>query len=446
MARYELAGKFWTIGRTGTTLTLTSGKLGARGRTTSRAYGSAGAAEAQHDDLVLEKLRAGYQLVEPAVVVAGAPKADTAAAALEASLVADPADPAAYAVYADWLQRQGDPRGELIALQLAREAELARSPKGRSTLPAAIARHIERHADRLLGGLAALVPDVRDLASGPFAWRFGFIHRVVLETGAGGDLGAIVEAVLRHPSGRFVRELAIRSDDLDEAHRVVDALCALAPPALAELDLLVRDERLDLGTLWPAVARLRRLTVVARAFDLGAVCAPAVERARFITARLSGDGLRSIAAAPWPALQRLELRFAGRFEPSSASLEDLQRLLGRTDLPALTHLKLRGCAFAGEALTALATTALARRLVVLDLSHGHVERDDLRRLAGHTASFPALRELWLPGDIVPEAQRLVAGIAKHLVSDARGALDTFDDDVATRAARPRRDPGGRAGG
>ena len=440
MARYELAGAFFRIAVTGTALTTTTGRVGGKGRSTTRTYASAGAAGARHDELVREKLRAGYRLVEDSAV-AGEPS--DGAAALEAGIIADPQDRAAYAVYADWLQRRGDPRGELIALELAREAERAAGAKGRATLPAAIRRHLERHAATLLGGLAALAGDVRDAAAGPFVWRLGFIDRVVLESHRGGDLGAIVDEVLRHPSGRLVRELAIRCDDLDEAHRVVDVLRERAPPALAELDLLVRDERLDLGTLWPAVARLRRLTVVARAFELGAVCVPAVERARFATARLSGDSLRSIARAPWPALQRLELRFGGRFEPSSATLEDLQPLLERTDLPALTHLKLRGCEHAGEALTVLAATALARRLVVVDLSHGHVERADLRKLAGHVASFPALRELWLPGDTLPEAQRMLAGLATHLISDARGALDTFRDDVAPRAPSPGRAPGGR---
>jgi uncharacterized protein (TIGR02996 family) len=446
MARYELAGRFWSIvrtgrtggtgrtGRAGATLTTTSGKIGSRGRTTTRSFATAGAADAQHDDLVLEKLRAGYRLVDQPAAVAGAPIADAAAAALEASIVADPSDTAAYAVYADWLQRQGDPRGELIALQLAREAELARKPTGRSTLQIAIGRHFEHHAATLLGPLAALVTDVRDLASGPFVWHFGFIHRVVLDSRRGADLGAIVEQVLGHPSGRFVRELAIRSDDLDEAHRVVDVLRALAPPTLSELDLVVRAEPLDLGALWPAVAQLRRIAVVARAFDLGAVCVPAAERARFATARLSSSTTRAIAAAPWPALQRLELRFGGQFQPSGASLDDLLPLLVRTDLPALTHLKLRGCGWAGEALTALASAPLARQLVVIDLSHGHVERDDLRALAHHTQSFPRLRELWLPSTILPDAQRALAGIAKLLISDARGALDTFPDDVATRPA------------
>ncbi|HEU4726624.1 MAG TPA: TIGR02996 domain-containing protein, partial [Kofleriaceae bacterium] len=393
-------------------------------------FTSEGAAMAQHDELVLARLRAGYRLVEHAAAAEG-PPLDDAAAALEASVIADPADTAAYEVYGDWLQHQGDPRGELIALQIAREAELARGARPRSAIQTAIGRHVERHAAALLGPLAAFVTDVRDLASGPFAWRFGFIHRVTLEGRPGPDLAAILEQVLRHPSGRFVRELAIRSNEIDEAHRVVDVLSALAPATLCELDLVVRAEPLELGALWPRLARLRRIAVVARGFDVGAVRLPDAERARFATARLPSAAMRAIAAAPWPALQRLELRFGGRHEPGGTVLEDLEPLLVRADMPALTHLKLRGCAYAGEALTVLAAAPLARQLVVIDLSHGHVERADLRALASHTASFPQLRELWLPAGIAGDAQRQLAGIARHVISDARGALDTFADEVAT---------------
>jgi uncharacterized protein (TIGR02996 family) len=44
-------------------------------------------------------------------------------AAIEAAIDDDPDDARAYAVYGDWLQEQGDPRGELIALQQAAEED-----------------------------------------------------------------------------------------------------------------------------------------------------------------------------------------------------------------------------------------------------------------------------------------------------------------------------------
>jgi uncharacterized protein (TIGR02996 family) len=39
----------------------------------------------------------------------------------EAAIIADTDDVGAYTVYADWLLERGDPRGELITVQLARE-------------------------------------------------------------------------------------------------------------------------------------------------------------------------------------------------------------------------------------------------------------------------------------------------------------------------------------
>ena len=40
-------------------------------------------------------------------------------AQLETAIIARPGDPARYAVYGDWLQAQGDPRGELVSVQAA---------------------------------------------------------------------------------------------------------------------------------------------------------------------------------------------------------------------------------------------------------------------------------------------------------------------------------------
>jgi len=348
--------------------------------------------------------------------------AEDETAALEARIAADPDDDAAYAVYGDLLQGRGDPRGELIALMLAREAELARGV-GRSPVATAITKRMHRHAAAWRGKLSVLPEHA-------LVWRRGFFHRVMLR---GADVATIGE-ILAHPSGRFVRELAVTCDEVDDAYRVIDAIAEHEPP-LGELELIVHGPRgghvdlLDLGALWPALARARRIAVVTKAFDLGAVRAERAERLRLHAMRLSGDNLRAIAAAPWPALQRLELRFAAAGEPSSAGLVDLLALVRRADLPALTHLKLRGCEHAGEALVALAEAPLARQLVVIDLAHGLVEAAELRALTRHRASFPALRELWLPAVAWPQAKQQLDGIATHVLSDARGALDTFDAEI-----------------
>ena len=52
---------------------------------------------------------------------------------LEQAILANPDDEAAYEVYADWLQGEGDPRGELAAVQvaLARGKKPSRRPASR---------------------------------------------------------------------------------------------------------------------------------------------------------------------------------------------------------------------------------------------------------------------------------------------------------------------------
>jgi uncharacterized protein (TIGR02996 family) len=64
---------------------------------------------------------------------------DTGNPEIEAQIKANPDDPAPYQIYADWLQERGDPRGELINLQVARQAatgqelaELGRAARGPS--------------------------------------------------------------------------------------------------------------------------------------------------------------------------------------------------------------------------------------------------------------------------------------------------------------------------
>ena len=77
--------------------------------------------------------------------------------ALEKALVEDPDDRAAHAAYADHLAEQGDPRGELIQVQLALEDEQVTGAQRR--------RLLKREAERRL--------DRRDCVGGP-----GFSRRL----------------------------------------------------------------------------------------------------------------------------------------------------------------------------------------------------------------------------------------------------------------------------
>jgi hypothetical protein len=253
----------------------------------------------------------------------------------------------------------------------------------------------------------------------PFRWRFGFIHRVEVKT------AAILDEVLAHPSGRFVAELALRCQDSAEARAALAVIERAAPAALRELDLHVQvphDTLGSLASLWPAVARLERLSIVAHRFELDELAVPAVRRARFAAHTMSEGSTVAIAKAPWPVLERLELDLTR----TEADFVDLQPLFARADLPALTHLKIRGCAFAGAITRALIDTAMARRLQVLDLSQGEINPGDAERLARAAASFPELRELWLPLDrLRPQDIEALKKVATHVINERRGAQQPF---------------------
>lgn len=366
--------------------------------------------------------------------------ADDSGASLEAAIDDDPDDPAAYSVYGDWLQRRGDPRGELIALSLAAEAQRAADPRRKPPAGAALGKLLKKHAAALLGPLARHVAEPVDLTAPPLVWRHGFIARAELAAAPDRPIAPIVADLLRHPSGRFLRELVAKSDG--EGPAILELLAAAAPRSLRELDLqgLVDLGDLgDLGDLRERLARLHRLGLTARRFELGELHLPALRRARFAAAELSGSAVAAIARAPFPVLERLELRFGGS-GADLATFEDLRPLLRRSDMPALTHLKLRRAPYAGSIVRELVAAPLARQLVVLDLSHGSFNPADIDVLVRHKEHFAQLRELWLPlARLRDQDRRRALEMAKNVISDARGPQDHLDDEVHRYATRtPRR--------
>lgn len=146
-----------------------------------------------------------------------------------------PNDLATWRAFADWAEQHGNPRGELIALELAIEAEPLRRD-----LPLARDLHLVKHGAGLLGDTLA-----RGVADGyvGIAWRRGFVDSLQYA----GDarlrhrraVGWLVP-LLDHEALTFVRRLAFPYTDLAD----------LAPlrgfAQLVEVDIVgcpVRDPR-----------------------------------------------------------------------------------------------------------------------------------------------------------------------------------------------------------
>ena len=181
-------------------------------------------------------------------------------AELEARLVANP-DDETRAVFADWLQGNGDPWGELIALELAGNESAAK-------------KLFKQHVATLTGGFAPRM----------FEWDKGFIRRVQLEPRAKANVQReTLEKVLALPAAILLREIAIPTkidaafiDFLNKRLSpsvkqvftwFTNEVAGLALPHLERLDLFaLRDVELDAAALVPLFAakqvpRVKRLSI-----------------------------------------------------------------------------------------------------------------------------------------------------------------------------------------
>ena len=407
MSRYALGGDVWQIVQAGTQLQIG----GSSQRAVTRTFRTPEQAAAAHDKLVAEKLAAGY------LPAAGDPRS----AELEAAIAANPDDGDAYAIYADWLEREGDPRGPLIAAQIAGE-RAERSGKRDKKIDAAAAKLFAEHADYFLGPLAELAADAARDADPTFVWRYGYLYKAYLHAERHQPIAARVAQLLAHPSARFLGELALggRSQDAN-MQDAIGALAARAPASLRALRLWAA-QKLELGALWPALPELRRLALAGQAIALGPIELPALEKLSIVDSELPHASARAIACAPWPRLRELELDFSTGYLTGDASIDDVFALLARRDLPALTRLALRHTRYIREVVIELAASPLAAQLEQLDLSNNQMTDEHARALAAAGARLPRLAALDVSANkLSPAGVAALAPLAPKLYAQRQTA-------------------------
>jgi uncharacterized protein (TIGR02996 family) len=321
---------------------------------------------------------------------------------LEAAIRERPDEIEPYLVYADWLQAQGDPRGELIVLH----ERLTRDPED-LRLKAALHSLTRRHEALFLGRLAdyTLTCEREEEHRGPaFTWHLGFISSARFAYGgpshdfAHVDLAEIVGYLGRHPSGRFLRELTL-GENLrrweTDYQSIVDAMAELQWPSLRSLVLgdvesAPHDVRIgDLSRLWPALPELRDLSLSGQELAVGSPVLPKLLSLTLVVEELDANAVRALLDGS-PLLERLTI--AGeRSACASADLEvaGLQPLARRE---RLRHLALRisgaGAGLADSVAAFLVDEKILDRLETLELSRDLTDRG----LASLTRS-PALRRL-----------------------------------------------------
>jgi uncharacterized protein (TIGR02996 family) len=343
-------------------------------------------------------------------------------AELEARLIENPDDRDVLAVYADHLQSIGDPRGELIALQVAGK-------------PAA--QFIESHADALLGPLAEHVKSYDGMNQDAFTWANGFIKtaRLSLDSNENSDvkLEDVLEQLLTHPSGKLLQELAVPINMLDDGMYfgpIVQILAKLGAPALRELhvgefehagpggwdnDYNYEISWTSLGDatgLWQALPRLERArlqvglggsSASGEGETIGELVAPKLRELEVVTGGMSAACLQAFANAKAPELESMDLWLGSDNYGATGTAADLEPLLAGAGVPKLRQLGIINSEIANTVIEPLANSRLLLQLVELDLAFGVLDDDGAQLLVANAKSFKHLKRIRLDKNCIGAA-------------------------------------------
>ncbi|MFP2927327.1 TIGR02996 domain-containing protein [Pyxidicoccus sp. 3LG] len=349
---------------------------------------------------------------------------------LETAIFKDLDNVDAWLVYGDWLQRQGDPRGELIALQhggMQARGDEATKLKGQ------VKDLLEQHKASLLGKVLVEAQEQEELQ---VEWHLGFIRSARVgqkEHSSTTDVAEVVKALLAHPSARFLRELTIGMAHFEGENNYRDVVDALADSltALGGSKTLQRlfigdfeypnDTEIswsyvnDVSSLYEHLPNLRSLRLRGALVELGNVDLPELREFTVESGGLLLAAVQSIASAKWPKLERLEVWFGCEDHDAEGGVEDIQPILDGEGLPHLKHLGLRNAEFTDELCKVLPKAKVLPQLETLDLSMGTMSDEGARALAEHAPAFAHLEHLDVTENTLgEEGQQPVATLARSV--------------------------------
>jgi uncharacterized protein (TIGR02996 family) len=404
VARYEIyddgVASFWDITLSGRSFSVRWGRVPGRGQGQVKQFDTAAEARAAYEKQIATKQKKGYRLVkgteEPEAVARSADPVDVVAPRnpqLEAAAQLDPNDEGPLLVLGDWLQSQGDPRGELLALQVAQKKNA--DPAGFVTLKRAIDAHYAAHEAAILG---ALYP-WRHLLK--LEWNLGFIRaaRLSFEARHADDppMAQLLDELTRLPSAVVLQELALGNPGdgptgKGRYQEAIDQLCRSAQPSTLRT--------LFLGDVWPG-SRALPFGFLGDLRGLGAAF-PALSRVvisggnatfgklpnlKTLEHKAEADSstLAWLGAAAWPELGRLTLTLhQPRFIDQNALLEARR-------FPQLRQLRLLDTVGTAGWCEALAASTVLPQLELLDLDDGDLDDGGASWLIEHWASFGHLK-------------------------------------------------------
>ncbi|MGZ3418997.1 MAG: WGR domain-containing protein [Polyangiales bacterium] len=428
------SSKFWEIILEDTTVKTRYGKIGTAGQETEKDFDEKGEAYKELNKLVAEKTKKGYTEIDTAGS-SGTGKHDARNPELEKAIVADPENQQLYSVFADFLEEQGDPRGELISLQIAGKDKEAKAliQKESEYFLGPLAEHTKCYDGDLGNNNRSNSDDWVEENQQAFLWKNGFIHRVRLAHDSYADeefqgkLVDILDMLLRHPSGRYVVEFAFNSNgdpNEDDLQDLLDLLGRKAPPTVRKILIGDNVDQIswyhvgNLEPLWKGAPNLRWFEIEAGEFLVGSMSCPNLEHAVFKTGGLAKAAGKSIATAQLPNIRHLDIWYGDDNYGGDCTIKEVMPLLERTDLKHLTHLGLKNSQFSNDIAKAIGGSRILGQLKELDLSMGTLTDEGAEAMAANKDAFKHLEVLDLTHSFLTEkGLALVKGLAKKVITD-----------------------------
>lgn len=286
----------------------------------------------------------------------------------------------AWQVYGDWLQQQGDPYGERIALEL--QLEQAKD-EDKARLENRIAEFEAPHRSEWSGSKTK--------------WERGFI--VAAEIAGSKDDNDLPSTLLDSPCARFLRTLLFQpTDPKTFPSKPLEALRELLLADLVEEFLDI-----DIGPLDPwlsAAPRLEHLDAHGSGIIIETLEHPRLERVRLTVLRMPESTVQAIGRCRLPNLEHLHVEFFTRFNAGSNDmLEDLYTGRG---VPRLRRLSLQDAEFLRDDVAeSIATSKLLEQLTHLDLSGGTISDVGAAVILANAKRFSHLEHFNLGDNYIP---------------------------------------------
>lgn len=307
-------------------------------------------------------------------------RADTVEARLLAAIAADPDATEPRYVYGDWLQAQGDPRGELIAVQTARAArpdDVELSAKEAALVRDLTAALIAQTADAPL--------DARMIKR----WHLGFVDAITVGAREARLLRSTHRTWFAQPAFAAVRAVEIDSKFARNLRVVTQTQLAGTVRELAFGDpLLVLDDA-TLAAIARRLPRLRALALRCREVPpLGELQRLPLRELSLHVRELSRAGVTNLLAMSW-RLERLTLRAERPL--SEDDVAAITPIFDGTSFPRVEHFTIDGSIPLLDILEVAATSARAKTIKSVTASFHRCTDHELVRVERHREALAGVK-------------------------------------------------------